>query len=705
MRLVSIEIQGFKSFANRTHLTFGPGVTGVIGPNGSGKSNVAEAIRWVLGEQSMKALRGKDRADVLYSSETKHAHKAEVTLTFENEPGRFPLPVSEVAISRLLTREGDSQYSINNEPVRLIDLQQMLAEAGIGAKSYTVISQGMIDQYLTTSPEGRRELFDEATGIKSLQIKIVQSMQKLKKSQEHAQEVQAILDELSPRLTFLQRQIDRYNKADEYIAIYTQKQLAYFHTSWHSAVRHIIETNERIQAVQQRITTAKTNRIQAEKRALESASHRTPYTALEQELVSERARYTLSLEQYNRIENEKQTITESLRQIVQQKNELLKTIPLDDADATQGDIRATLRACKDFLDQVVHDIIPPKTVADRLLRAVSSHLANTKPSNTESPRVLLARLVAIEEERTNQLQRLPSTVKPSSSELKRLQAQLDALGIDSAMEANAGVDTEQAREAELHAERDGVSLSSLLAQQEQALHALEQEIKRECGSSAFASIQASSDTQQETVTEDELRTLASKIASIGERDDLIAGEHAEAMQRFTLLTTQLADVEATISRIQEGIHEVSNTIAKSFDQKFAVIAQHFSTYFTELFHGGSAELHASEEGIEISVIPPGKRKRHITLLSGGERALTSIALLFAILDAQQPPFIVLDEVDAALDEANSHRFAQLLRNHATKTQSIVISHNRETMSQSDLLYGVTMDPKGISTVYSVKVLD
>ncbi|HSX25087.1 MAG TPA: AAA family ATPase, partial [Candidatus Andersenbacteria bacterium] len=108
---------------------------------------------------------------------------------------------------------------------------------------------------------------------------------------------------------------------------------------------------------------------------------------------------------------------------------------------------------------------------------------------------------------------------------------------------------------------------------------------------------------------------------------------------------------------------------------------------------------------EISVIPPGKRARHITLLSGGERALTSIALLFAILDTQQPPFIVLDEVDAALDEANSHRFAQLLREHSNSTQSIVISHNRETMSQSDLLYGVTMHKNGISTVYSVKIMD
>ncbi|HSX24678.1 MAG TPA: AAA family ATPase [Candidatus Andersenbacteria bacterium] len=155
MRLLSVEIQGFKSFANLTHLTFGSGVTGVIGPNGSGKSNVAEAIRWVLGEQSMKMLRGKERSDVIYSGNANHASRARVTLTFDNESGRFPIPAAEISISRTLSRNGESEYAINSEPVRLIDLQQMLAEAGIGTKSYTVISQGIIDKYLTANPEGR----------------------------------------------------------------------------------------------------------------------------------------------------------------------------------------------------------------------------------------------------------------------------------------------------------------------------------------------------------------------------------------------------------------------------------------------------------------------------------------------------------------------------------------------------------------------
>ncbi|OGY37354.1 MAG: hypothetical protein A3E36_02905 [Candidatus Andersenbacteria bacterium RIFCSPHIGHO2_12_FULL_45_11b] len=704
MRLTSVAIQGFKSFARPTHLTFGPGVTGVIGPNGSGKSNVAEAIRWVLGEQSMKALRGKERSDVIYSGDAKHASRAQVTLLFDNTSGRFPISANEIAITRTLSRAGESKYTINNEAVRLIDLQQMLAEAGIGAKSYTVISQGMIDQYLTANPEGRRELFNEATGIKSLQIKIVQSQQKIKKAQEHALEVQTILDELRPRLTFLQRQIDRYDERDNYLAAYTEKQLAYYHAAWHANSAQPAGTHQQLKQIHQRIISARAHRITAEKQVLSAASAKNPQAALEQELLSERARYTLALEQWKRNEQEKEELTRSLAQIAEQRRRTAATLNRHNDTSASVDIRSTLLACKDFLDQIMHDIIPPKPVAKRVLGSIIAILRTpTTPLAEESPQILLVRLSAIEEERTAQLQRLPSITKPSDAEIQRIQHVIEKLGITTPIPSSDNL--EQARQAELQAEREEASLTALLDQQTQSVAALEQEILRECGSAALEHIQTSPSKQETAVTEQELRALAAKIATIGERDELVATEHAETKARFDGLSAQFEDVQQTMQRIAQSIDEVSSTMKINFARKFSEITEHFSKYFTLLFGGGSATLEATEQGIEISVIPPGKRSRHITLLSGGERALTSIALLFAILDAQKPPFIVLDEVDAALDEANSHRFAKLLREHSARTQSIVISHNRETMSQSDLLYGVTMHKNGISTLYSVKILD
>lgn len=202
MRLLSADIQGFKSFAKRVHVSLGPGITGVIGPNGSGKSNIAEAIRWVLGEQSVKALRAKERTDVLYSGSIGTVDRAFVQLTLDNESGKFPIDAAEIALARTLYRDGESNYTVNGEDVRLLDLQHMLAQAGIGTKSYAVISQGTVDQYLTATPAARRELFDEATGIKPLKITLNSSNLKLARAQTHADEIRAVLAELTRKSHF-----------------------------------------------------------------------------------------------------------------------------------------------------------------------------------------------------------------------------------------------------------------------------------------------------------------------------------------------------------------------------------------------------------------------------------------------------------------------------------------------------------------------
>jgi chromosome segregation protein len=695
MRLTSLDIQGFKSFATKTHLSFTSGVTGVIGPNGSGKSNVAEAIRFVLGEQSMKALRSKDRADVLYSGHAKHAPFARVTLNFDNESGRFPIQTGEISIARTLHKNGDSEYSINSEPVRLIDLQQMLAEAGIGAKSYTVISQGMIDQYLTASPEGRRELFNEATGIKSLQIKVAQSQQKLNKSREHAHEVETILEELSPRLKFLQRQMSRYDERDDYVVSFTAMQKEFYHSTWHEMNTEKIKISNEYTIIQKQIVEARSSRMQAETEALAEAAHKNPKEALLYELSSERAHYALSFE------TEKAELTTSLEEIAKKIKELEKKVSTTTSTSAQS-IRKTLLACKDFVDQIVHGMTPERAVAIRLLKTISDTLTHPESADN-SPRIVLAQLVAVEEEQRRHLHRLPIIEKPSDKKITELKSQIEKIKTQ-VSNPHANTNADQAREKELTAERTGASLTAHMEEKTRSLAELEREITRECGAEALQQMQTTTPAGHRP-SEAALRTLATKISTIGERDELVAKEYEETKQRHDALETQLQDVTETMGKIQTGIDEITKTMQHQFDQQFSQIQIQFSEYFTHLFGGGSAELTSDAEGIHITVIPPQKKARQITLLSGGERALTSIALLFAILDAQKPPFIVLDEVDAALDEANSHRFARLLKKHASITQSIVISHNRETMSQSDLLYGVTMHKNGISSIYSVKIVD
>lgn len=593
MQLLSADIQGFKSFAKRVHVSFGPGITGVVGPNGSGKSNIAEAIRWVLGEQSVKALRAKERTDIIYSGSIGNAAYARVTLTFDNESGKFPVEAGEIAIMRTLHRDGESRYTVNGEDVRLLDLQHMLAQAGIGTKSYAVISQGTVDQYLTATPAARRELFDEATGIKPLKITLNTSNQKLARAQAHADEIRVVLAELTPKVTFLQRQIDRYEKRDAWEQEFQEKQRAWYTATWHAKQEAIHASQTAAEEAQQAITRTQDARIAAENANIQSI-----------------AAPTLS-------------------------------------------VRALLRAAHTALTAIVKGETPDTKELQHLLISIHAVLNADEAQKPRTPSLAL----------------------------------------------------ERARQAEIVAQRNEAASRIGLQQAEREAAALEQEIMRECGTQFLSSLPSTPIPETAPINPEDLRRLADKISAVGQRDELVVKEYEDASRRSQEFASQLQDIERTMQDIQRCIAEVTAQMDETFARQFEQINTSFQSFFSELFGGGSAQLTQSEEGIDITVTPPRKRTRHVSLLSGGERALTSLALLLAILNAQEPPFIVLDEVDAALDEANSRRFATLLKQQSHTTQSIVISHNRETMAAANVLYGVTMHADGVSTLYSVKIED
>ncbi|NLG24819.1 MAG: AAA family ATPase, partial [Clostridiales bacterium] len=167
MRLKKLEIYGFKSFADRTEMTFDQGITGVVGPNGSGKSNLSDAVRWVLGEQSAKSLRGVKMEDVIFGgTEKRRRHNwCEVALTFDNADRALPVDFTEVAVSRRVYRNGDGEYYINKTPCRLKDVVDLFRDTGIGKEGYSLIGQGRIDEILSVKSEDRRQVFEEAAGI------------------------------------------------------------------------------------------------------------------------------------------------------------------------------------------------------------------------------------------------------------------------------------------------------------------------------------------------------------------------------------------------------------------------------------------------------------------------------------------------------------------------------------------------------------
>ncbi len=217
MYLKSLEISGFKSFAKKDVLEFATPITAIVGPNGSGKSNIAEAFRFVLGEQSFKSMRGKKGEDLIFGGTTNasRANRASVKIVLDNRTNVFPIDYDEVSVERTVHRDGTNEYLINGARTRLKDVQELLAAANIGPTGHHIISQGEADRILSASPKDRREMIEDALGLKVFQYKKAESQKKLTKTEENIAHVQSLRKEVQPHLKFLEKQVKKIEKSLE----------------------------------------------------------------------------------------------------------------------------------------------------------------------------------------------------------------------------------------------------------------------------------------------------------------------------------------------------------------------------------------------------------------------------------------------------------------------------------------------------------
>ena len=199
MRLKKLEIHGFKSFADRTEIIFNSGITGIVGPNGSGKSNIGDAVRWVLGEQSARVLRGAKMEDIIFNGTAKRkaASYCEVSLVFDNEDGALKSNFAEVMVTRRVYRNGDSEYYLNKTACRLKDILDLFRDTGIGREGYSLIGQGRIDEILSVKCEDRRQVFEEAAGVMTYRVRKEEAERKLARTGDNLSRVNDILEELA----------------------------------------------------------------------------------------------------------------------------------------------------------------------------------------------------------------------------------------------------------------------------------------------------------------------------------------------------------------------------------------------------------------------------------------------------------------------------------------------------------------------------
>ncbi|MFA7302681.1 MAG: AAA family ATPase [Candidatus Paceibacterota bacterium] len=726
--LKRLEIVGFKSFVRKTVLDFSSATTAVVGPNGSGKSNLAEAFRFALGEQSMKSMRGKRSEDLIFngSHTVPRSNRAAVTIVFDNARREFKIDYDEVSIERAILRDGSSEYSINGSKVRLRDIEELLAGANIGETGHHIISQGEADRILLANARERRTMLEDALGLKVYEFKKQEAQKKLEKTEVNIQQVNSLRRELAPHLRFLERQVEKLERAEGMRQELIKLAGAYFAT-------------EDAYLAQEKV------RVAGEKG---SAQERLASVSAELAAIEERA--TTDAEGTKRLELSRKA-EQQVERLASERSALARDL---------GRVEGALHAAKERSKKVGSDPYAKVSREDLITLAEE---AERQVKQTHTPEAVLGalkslhaiikafvdRFVAPSDDLLNEEERSVYTLEEEHKTLLERDAKLDKeleearLALGRAREALTAYD-ETGRELRRHIleyaqnkAREEAEVVRLEAR-ERELFALalqldtdKAEVVALVGTAAVSyEAVAALLTEERTVQEarkHSVERLKIRLEESGGGGEDIRTEHKEVSEREAFLARELEDLDRSAKSLANLIDDLNTELAKHFADGLAKVNQSFNEYFALMFGGGSARLvmeaievedenEEQEEGeedeeetiekkklgIEINVSLPKKKVRSLMQLSGGERALTSIALIFAMSQVNPPPFLILDETDAALDEANSRRYGDMIENLAQKSQLIVITHNRETMSRAGILYGVTMGNDGISKLLSVK---
>ncbi len=919
MLLRSVELLGFKSFADKSRIEFTDGISALLGPNGCGKSNVVDAVKWVLGEQGTRALRADRMEDVIFNGtdNRKALNVAEVTLILGNEDGLFPLDFSEVSIKRRLFRSGESEYLVNGAPVLLRDLRELFYDTGVGKAAYSIMEQGKIDQILSTRPEDRREIFEEAAMITRYRAKGKEAERKLARTEENVRQVDSVLAEVQKSYRQLEAQSE---KTHRYREIRTQvfeverdlallrlrgfvqdrdkrkNQLENERESRDTIKGRIDELNEALENSLDQVNEMEAGLMEGQRRFYEAELARNT-AANRLRLLRERLGEVASSKQSE--ESRKSTVTERLEAAQDERKEMGERLAAADADlgelstnidefaarigATEerlGSNRKTqahhrenvetwqkererlqdelrdlaeeivfqldaglkesafspdavahlesgIREVLDALDtmmstaldrlrpeldgdefaqaiaaarqtfvdargyhqkledafaayarmvpQTLRDLVSPQGVMTRKRRidesvesldeqitaarnadaALSEEnqalrgkldqyretLEKLRISRAESQarrESLLGALRRLDQQATEYEQTL-NAIDARLSDLENRRSEIEAeLAEQEGHEKNHADAMERIRREIQSLEENIKSSNSSLREKEESVKALMEDLAAAQGRLEKVQVQLAettteirslyenfADVHSHHLEEYESRLfeithkpgeLRSRLAELRQeqRDlgnvNLMAPEEFEEVkERHDFLANQLADLRKARNDLDRVTQEIQRESAQLFAETYEKVKRNFHSIFRRLFGGGRAELRLTnpedvlESGIDIFVQPPGKKLESIALLSGGERSLTAVALLFAVYMVRPSPFCLLDEIDAALDESNVGRFVSLLHEFAEHSQFVVVTHNKKTVASANALVGITMEEPGVSKVVSVRV--
>lgn len=752
MYLKTIQITGFKSFAKKTNLEFKNTISSIVGPNGSGKSNVAEAFRFVLGEQSTKSMRGKKGSDLIFIGNNERQNRASVKVIFDNSNKILDIDFNEVVIERIVFRDGVNEYLLNGTKVRAKDIIELLSSANIGPSGHHIISQGEADKILSISPKERKALLEDSLGLKSYVFKKKEAERKLIKTEVNIKEAKTQEQINTPRLRYLEREVGKIEKAKDlkkelkqkYILFFSQKNIfenkkkeldielensqkekKQIEKKIEIKKKELSEINKKTQNKNDKAKDIKKN--EDERKEIELKTN-----LIQKEIIKNEILIENQLRLKKEFENQKEKIKENLVFYEQKQNSVSIIIHkiLQKFSYKIIKTKNTFKEEKEVWQKFLVDYEKLHKEESKIIKEYSIDILNffgISKTNTIKPS-FNEELIQKKKDENIQLNiKLNSLRELNDSLIKKNRI------LSSSFNNSGEILSQEIKIEILKLEKMLSFMFSNISKKQTRQYEIQKQLnliqtEKSYAVSIFGNEEVNSFflnyTRQEI--EDNLmekilriRILLENFGSI--QPENITKEYNQLKENQEFIQHQLKDLLISQQNLNKLIYDVGEEVEKKFRAGMELVNKTFSEFFQILFLGGKAEiflvnipikkkdeewserLEEFEVGLDIKVSLPNKKISGLEMLSGGERSLTSIALLFAMSSVTPPPFIVLDETDAALDEANSKRYGDMIELLAKHSQLILITHNRETMSRADFLYGVTMGNDGKSKLLSISL--
>ena len=723
MQLKHIKLSGFKSFVDPTKISFPTNMVGVVGPNGCGKSNVIDAVRWVLGELSAKNLRGESMVDVIFngSEKRKASGQCSIELLFDNSTAKIGgeyASFNEVSIKRVMTRDAQSDYFINSTKCRRKDVQDIFLGTGLGPSSYAIIEQGMVSKLVSAKPDELRTHLEEAAGVSKYRERRRETESRIKRTKENLSRVKDIRDEIARLIKRLENQAkaaDKYNLLKQEKSKFELDKAIIFSIE---AKNNRDDLQKKLDALNRDLkiknAESETTQSQIDQFRTENESVISEYEIAQKNFYSvgaEIAKREANLQNINKNESEtKQNLQKAIKNYEKAKETEKNFDELSPSEKAMHILDSIISTIEKF--QIKNDNIREKAVE---LKSLLTDILNIATAQSKSlTDEYLSRQSDLEGQ-ISEAEKLKKLIEDEMKEFVGKSSEAEAILIS--LRQKQSKFNDELRELENKksiSDLDSRAISENITNIRIELKTYEINLEnsnkkiKESG----IDIETIEFSKYNGITLDELDNkltdIETKIIRLGAINLAAPEEIEEESKRKEELDNQYNDLTEALDKLTGAIKKIDQETKTIFKDSFDSVNIKLKEMFPKLFGGGVAELTLTDNdalnaGVVLMARPPGKKNSSISQLSGGEKALTALALVFAIFDLNPAPFCLLDEVDAPLDDLNTLRFIDLVEEMSKSVQFIFITHNKVSMERSDHLMGVTMQEAGVSRMVSVDV--